>query len=390
MVSGIFAFDGPLYCDRNGNYCNTTITNEMLSRYLNVVDKLYVIMRTFHIEETYEERHLEKIDLGDKISIIELPNLNSPSQFFKMSKHKRNLQKYILESNLIFLRIPSVVCNLIADICQKYKKPYFVEVGGCAWDSYYNHSLIGKVIAPYVYYKQKKTVKYASYGLYVTERWLQNRYPTQGKSIVASNVYLNYFDDVVINNRLDKYRSFRGNYRIGTIANVNVRYKGQEYIIRALAKLKREGIILDYDLVGAGDSSFLKSLASKLGVDDQVHFLGTKLHSEIWSWLDSIDIYAQPSKQEGLPRSVIEAMNRGCLTIGSNVAGNPELLQEDTIFKPNDVNAICGIIKRLINENNHEKRILNNYKKSHEFEISILENRRNLIFKEYRDFVLNK
>ena len=94
---------------------------------------------------------------------------------------------------MIFLRIPSIFSNIAANECLKIGKPYFAEVGGCAWDSYFNHSFIGKFIAPFVYLAQKKTVRNASFVSYVTEKWLQNRYPTDGISIVASNVYLNFF-----------------------------------------------------------------------------------------------------------------------------------------------------------------------------------------------------
>ena len=75
---GLFAFDGPLYKDKNSVYCNTTITNEMLERYFCVVDKLYLLIRTFTINQSHDEVHLTKLELGDRIKVIEVPNLNSP------------------------------------------------------------------------------------------------------------------------------------------------------------------------------------------------------------------------------------------------------------------------------------------------------------------------
>ena len=145
--------------------------------------------------------------------------------------------------------------------------------------------------------------------------------------------------------------------------------------------------IVDYELVGAGNPAFLHSLAEKLGVSGQVHYLGIKLHEDIWSWLDQIDIYAQPSKQEGLPRAVIEAMNRGCLAIGSDVAGIPELLEDDMVFKADDVKGMTAIIKNLVQEQDHERRIRRNYAKSHDFKLEELETRRNKIFAEYKQMI---
>jgi len=151
-----------------------------------------------------------------------------------------------------------------------------------------------------------------------------------------------------------------------------------------MAELKKKGIYLCYELVGAGNPTFLRKVAEKYGVMEQVHFLGLKLHDEIWEWLDTIDIYAQPSKQEGLPRAVIEAMNRGCMTIGSDVAGIPELLEPDTVFMRDNVGQICEVIERLIKEKDHEGRIRRNFIKSRDFEVGLLNERRNKLFCNYK------
>lgn len=387
---GLFAFDGPLYCDVNGVYCNTTITNEMLNRYYEVVDKLIVVIRTIHLNETYTEKHLRVLETGSNMSIIEIPNLNSPINFISRGQYQKLIATCVEKSDLFFLRIPSIISNMVASECLKQNKKYLVEVGGCAWDSYWNHGILGKIIAPYMFVKQKHTVKKANFATYVTEKWLQNRYPSSCESIAASNVYLNFFDDTNIERRvlLDKTRNNRC-YKLGTIASVEVRYKGQEFIIKALSRLKQKGILLDYDLVGTGDPTFLRTLAQKYKVEDQVSFLGVKLHDDIWEWLDTVDIYAQPSKQEGLPRAVIEAMNRGCMAIGSNVAGIPELLEDDMVFEKDNIIQICSIIEKLINESDHEERIRRNFEKSKEFEVGILNERRNKIFNKYKSLVKN-
>lgn len=266
---GIFSFDGPMYCDINGVYCNTTVTRNMLNRYLVVVDKLYVVIRTIHINKTYQDAHLQVVETDDKVKIVEMPNLNMPLTFLRKKFYQDKVNQLVSSADLFFLRIPSIISNMVGTSCRKLGKPYFAEVGGCAWDSYYNHGLLGKLIAPYMYFHQKMVVKCAAYTSYVTETWLQNRYPTNGYSIVASNVYLKSFDEGNIRNRIYRYTSSDGaRFRIGTIASVDVRYKGQEYVIKALGILKKEGIILDYDLVGAGNPVFLKKLADKYKVSE--------------------------------------------------------------------------------------------------------------------------
>ena len=276
---GLFTFDGPLYKDKNGIYCNTTITNEMLERYFCVVDKLYLLIRTFSIEQSYEDAHMTKLDLGNCIEVIEVPNLNSPIQYFSRHRYYKEFKEIVSKCDMIFLRIPSVISDMVAKICKQIEKPYLVEVGGCSWDSYFNHNILGKLIAPMMFLNQKSTVKNAQFASYVTEKWLQNRYPAQCTQIAASNVYLRDFDEEIIHTRI--MRCEKASYvpkKIGTIASIDVRYKGQEYVIHALHKLKILGYRLDYELVGAGVGNYLKALAIKLGVEDQVHFLGLKKH----------------------------------------------------------------------------------------------------------------
>ncbi len=121
---GLFAFDGPLYCDVNGVYCNTTITNEMLNRYYEVVDKLIVVIRTIHLNETYTEKHLRVLETGSNMSIIEIPNLNSPINFISRGQYQKLIATCVEKSDLFFLRRPSIISNMVASECLKQNKKY--------------------------------------------------------------------------------------------------------------------------------------------------------------------------------------------------------------------------------------------------------------------------
>jgi glycosyltransferase involved in cell wall biosynthesis len=112
---------------------------------------------------------------------------------------------------------------------------------------------------------------------------------------------------------------------IGTIAAVDVKYKGQENVIKDLGHLKNEGILnFEYHLVGGGDQIHLSELAKKYNVHESIKFIGSLPHNKIFEWLDSIDIYIQPSLTEGLPRALIEAMSRGTPSIGTVIVMQAE------------------------------------------------------------------
>lgn len=121
-------------------------------------------------------------------------------------------------------------------------------------------------MASYSLFNLKKVVKKAPYIVYVNNEFLQKRYPTKGKSNNCSNVILTKFDDLVLKRRLDKIGLMKNTSKlvIGTIAAVNVRFKGQQYVIEALGQLRKESITnFEYQLVGDGDQSYLKLVAKK-------------------------------------------------------------------------------------------------------------------------------
>src|SRR5699024_6751625 len=100
--------------------------------------------------------------------------------------------------------------------------------------------------------------------------------------------------------------------------------------------LVSQGITVEYQAVGGGSPTRLKHLARELGIEDRVKFLGPLDHDAVFSWLETVDIYAQLSRTEGLPRALVEAMSRGCACIGTEVGGIPELLEATDLVPTKD------------------------------------------------------
>nr|WP_305146428.1 glycosyltransferase family 4 protein [Holdemania filiformis] len=165
-----------------------------------------------------------------------------------------------------------------------------------------------------------------------------------------------------------------------TSANVDLLSKGQEYVVKAINLLKQKGIRITYFLAGSGDQKYLLEIAKKYGVDDCLVFLGKLTLEEIFERIDNnIDIYIQPSLQEGLPRAVIEAMSRACPCLGARTAGIPELLDDDCIFKPKSAIDIAETIQKVC-KNGLTEYAIRNFNKSKEFVEEVLNVRRNRYF----------
>lgn len=289
-----------------------------------------------------------------------------------------------MDTDFVVLRLPSIYGLLALKIAKKLGKPYLVELVGCPWDSLWNHSWKGKLVAPFMFLITKLAIKNSTDVLYVTNDFLQNRYPTSGNNIGCSDVSLPKIDKAILENRMKKIgEKFDDDpIIIGTIGALNQKYKGQEFVIKAISKLNKKGYNFEYHLVGSGNHKFLQSVAEKYDSIDKVRFFGQLPHDEIFNYLDNIDVYMQPSKTEGLPRALIEALSRGCPSLGSNKGGTPELLNENCIFQSTNIDEICELLKK-VNKDFMGKEAVRSFNKAYEFEKSLLDKKRKTFYHSF-------
>ena len=386
MKKLIFCYDGPLKKTKDLQYYNIVLTNELFERYEVIANDIEIAVRTEEITEDNIQNKSSKIN-KEKYKVIECPNILSlKGLIVNRNECKKILRKEIEASDYVIARLPSMIGNMSINLAKKLNKPYLIEMVGCPWDAFWNYSLKGKLFAPIMTYMTRKRVKNAPYVLYVTKEFLQKRYPTKGKNINCSNVILNNLNKENLKIRKEKiYNDKEESVKIiATTAAVDVRYKGQEYVIKAIKKLKDQGKIFQYWLIGGGDNSYLKNLAEKYEIENQVEFLGSLPHEKVFEKLKNVDIYIQPSKQEGLPRALIEAMSIGCLCIGAKTGGIPELLDKNYVVRKGNVSDIVNKLKNI-----ETKELLQqaevNIKKSNEYDAEVLKKRRNNFYKQFSE-----
>lgn len=362
----------------NGKILANSKHSTILKRYYHAFGKIVLCSRCCTVEE--EQKGF--VDISDIIdSVVEVGSLY---EMF-LNKHNKKIEAAMQDCQLIVGRCHGIVAYKAADIAKKLNKPFFAECMGCAWDAYWNHSVVGKAIAPYMFFKMKSVVKNADYALYVTKEFLQKRYPCKNDSVAASNVLIEKIDELVLQNRVknktDKVITLM------TTAAVNVKYKGQQYVIRAISKLNELGLRVKYILVGEGDDSYLRSEVKRLGVEDQVEFKGRLPLDEVFELLDEADIYIQPSLQEGLPRSMIEAMSRGCACIGAKTAGIPELIDDEFVVRRKSVSDIVDRIYKYANLSDEQKAEISkrNFEESKKYEVNRLNARREAYYQKVKE-----
>lgn len=275
---------------------------------------------------------------------------NPKTMFGARRRNIEKLRRIIDECDIVVSHLPSDIGCHAVKICKQVNKPYFIGVVGCAWDALFNYNWKGKIIAPFAMWQMKRIVKDVPFAFYVTQDFLQRRYPCRGLTIGCSNVEIPSPERKTLEQRLNSIKCLdtSSEVKIVTVAAVNVPYKGQEYVIRALKKLNCEqGHKYHYYLIGGGDQTRLKNISTEIGVSEYVHFMGPQPHEKISSLLDEMHVYIQPSRQEGLPRAVIEAMSRALPTFGARTAGIPELLLPECVFNNCDVKKIEQLLHGL-------------------------------------------
>lgn len=100
--------------------------------------------------------------------------------------------------------------------------------------------------------------------------------------------------------------------------------KNYPVAIEAIAKANNPN--LQYYICGKGpEEEKLKKMAEDLEVKEQIHFLGFR--TDIKEMLKAADIFLFTSKQEGLARSLMEAMASGLPCVASRIRGNTDLLE---------------------------------------------------------------
>jgi glycosyltransferase involved in cell wall biosynthesis len=103
--------------------------------------------------------------------------------------------------------------------------------------------------------------------------------------------------------------------------------KGVDVLLRALAIAHSRDPRVHVVVVGAGpDRVDLASLAQQLGVAARTHFLGWR--ADVPALMNAADLFVMPSRWEGMPNAVLEAMSHGLPVIATRAEGSTELVRD--------------------------------------------------------------
>lgn len=321
------------FCNRNGRFYYDSANFTHISYLKKYFDEFVYVARKGEFDNSF-------IEIASNETVYLVNKFAFQTLYRTLYREIKNVDVVICYG------INGYLAEFIAKMQHKIIVAY---IGGNAAKTFFVRKTIsGFLASPFFYLLDKYKCWNADYMHYCAKH-LQKLFPSQGKILICSGVNIT-IDETCIEKRKKKIFSNNSSFlKIGLIGYTYHRIKGIDTAIKAISLVAKERAV-ELQIVGRGEHSKLDKLSKKLNIDSKVKFLGTKKNGqELYEWLDTLDVYIQPSRTEGLPRATVEAMSRACPIVASDVGGIPELIDERFLIKPNDYVSLSKKILELAN-----------------------------------------
>jgi glycosyltransferase involved in cell wall biosynthesis len=362
------------------------LTHSFWERYRPVFDTVRLVARVRDVAEAPEG---EMPANGDGVEFIPLPDFTGPKEYLWRKREVGAAMRNVLQNgDAVMLRAPSVVGDCLVTQLRRSGRPFGLEVIADPHDSFganaVHHPL--RLLFRWLFSRKLREQCAWACGLsYVTERALQRRYPPSPGAFATHYSSIDLLQSAfVAAPRPAPTRRPARLLLVGTLAQL---YKAPDVLIDAVAEVIRSGVPVELTIVGGGQHlREMEARAAAQGIGGVVHFTGNLATGQaVRAELDRADLFTLPSRQEGLPRAMIEAMARGLPAIGSTVGGIPELLPEDDLVPPNDVPALAAKIREFLGDPERMARTsARNLAKAREYSQEVLTPRRQALYSHVR------
>lgn len=356
----------------------TQCAYSFFAEYLEVFDQVRVIARSFPVAEV--KRDFLAVE-GPGVEFYPVASYKGPYQYIaRYQSVRRSVRDAVPEGSAVLFRVPSQVANSVEKSIRGRGWPYGIEVVADPYDVLSpaaNPHPLAPIARYYFMHSLKARAKRAAVVSYVTQYYLQQRYPPRGDAFVARGGLLSGSTsglETDVSFPVDKKRQYAvgvsdanlseecfrteprtglrepGTLRALFIGTLESLYKGPDTLIRAVALCRGEGVRVEVRFAGSGKQiAKLQALCSELHVSDRVTFLGNvQVGGAVRAEIDRADVLVLPSRAEGVPRAMLEAMARSLPCLGSHAGGIPELLDEEDRVAINDAAALAAKLRELV------------------------------------------
>lgn len=319
------------------------------SRYLDVFDRVQVLARARPV--LAPRPRARRVD-GEGVTVVPLPHYVGSWRFATQWPHVRAAARAALApDDALIVRLPSPIAAAVVP-GRSNPRPFGAEVVGDPREGLARGVVrdAARPLARWLLTRQLASLcRRAAAVSYVTAERLQRRYPPGPGTYATNYSSIDLGDEAFAAAPRDPPAS-GAPVRLVTVASLETLYKGVDVLLDATARLVEAGTDVGLLLVGDGRSRpAFEERAARLGLTERVEFRGeVPSGGPVRAALDEADLFVMPSRSEGLPRALIEAMARGMPCVGTTAGGIPELLGDEALVPPGDPTALAGAIGRML------------------------------------------
>ncbi len=360
--------------------------HSFFTRYLEVFDEALVAARA---EPVLRPKPDWRRADGPGVKFASTPNYIGAWQAVRKRRAVRSSLERTLDAApdaAVILRIPSEVAMLAAPKLARDRRPFAAEVVADPYDAWSPGSA-RHLLRPYLRYRQTRDLRRlcarACASSYVTEAALQRRYPPAPGTPTTHYSSVELPDEAFV----AKPPPLRTEppLRLVHIGSLEHLYKGQDVLLEAIALCRDRGVALEARMIGEGRyRPFLERRRAQLGLGEMVALPGGLPAGEaVRQELDRADLFVLPSRQEGLPRAMLEAMARGLPAVSTPVGGIPEALPAEDLAHPGDAESLARLLASFAGSpQRRAEAARRNLARSRDYHNAALQGRRNQLFKQ--------
>jgi len=253
----------------NGFYDPRNYTSGYYDDLLSVFDKVIVVGRC---KKVVTKPDCQRVD-SNRTEFFPVCDFCGYGDFIGLLRAFWQCRKAVGLADRYWLRAPGFIASMVAFWLRQAKIPYYIRLVGdpaevAETKTMWVPKLISKVIISYVQRRFKKEVASSGGVLASTKYTLQKRYPSKipENDFFATTLSLSQaiFKNVS--------RNFNDNVFRIIIVGVLLKYKGHDYLLKALAKIQDQR---KWSLLAVGQGPELKNLeqlANEAGIGDRVCF----------------------------------------------------------------------------------------------------------------------
>jgi glycosyltransferase involved in cell wall biosynthesis len=369
-------------------WTRTQFPRPFWQRYLDVFDEVRVVARVREVPEAASG--WARAD-GDGVVFAPVAHYIGPREYVRRAAEvRRSVRAAVPQDGAVIMRVGSHLAAQIEPLLARRGQPYGLEVVYDPFDMFARGSMEhpARAFFRWLFPRQlREQCRRATAVAYVTEHALQRRYPPGPGAFTTHYSSVELPQDVVVPTPRTVRVSGR-RAQLVTVGAYDHLYKGPDVLLDAVGACVRDGMDLALTLVGDGKlRPDLERRARGLGLEDRVRFRGELTRaSDVRSELDAADLFVLPSRQEGLPRAVVEAMARGLPCVASTVGGIPELLPAEDLVPPGSADALAAKLREVLSDPERLTAMsARNLERAHAYREDVLRGRRQAFYGHLRD-----